>query len=163
MLVKSSALDLELSGTHWFDDRIDHHLNFRLSDLFRMGKPADDDFGPVADDGTGMRIFLHMHGTAGDPQFSNDGAMAAARRRQQLQEEKAVLRDILREELGLFKGRTDGDRKMDQDTDAGGGRIRFEEDGPPAATQREKPRRGLDRLLKDTAEPKEQGSIRIED
>ena len=28
-------MDLELSGTHWFDDRIDHHLNFRLSDLFR--------------------------------------------------------------------------------------------------------------------------------
>jgi hypothetical protein len=163
MVVKSSALDLELSGTHWFDDRIDHHLNFRLSDLFRMGKPADDEFGPVADDGTGMRIFLHMHGTAGDPQFSNDGAMAAARRRQQLQEEKAVLRDILREELGLFKGRTDGDRKTGQDTDAGGGRIQFEEDDPPAATQRGKPRRGLERLLKDTTEPKEQARIRIED
>jgi len=163
MLVRSSALDLELSGTHWFDDRIDHHLNFRLGDLFRIGKPADDAFGPVADDGTGMRIFLHMHGTAGDPQFSNDGAMAAARRKQQLQEEKAVLRDILREELGLFKGRAEEDRKIRQDTDTGRGRIQFEEDGAPPDTQREKPRRGLERLLKDTKETQDQGRIRIED
>ncbi len=163
MVVKSSALDLELSGTHWFDDRIDHHLNFRLSDLFRMGKPTDDAFGPVADDGTGMRIFLHMHGTASDPQFSNDGAMAAERRKQQLQEEKAVLRDILREELGLFKGRTNDLRPVDPRTDTGQGRIVLEEDSIPAAQQRERPRRGLDRLLKDTKEEQDQGRIRIED
>lgn len=163
MVVKSTALDLELSGTHWFDDRIDHHLNFRLSDLFRMGKPTDDAFGPVADDGTGMRIFLHMHGTASDPQFSNDGAMAAQRRKQQLQDEKAVLRDILREELGLFKGRTNDARPSDPRTDAGQGRIVLEEDSVPAATQRDKPRRGLDRLLKDTKEEQDQGRIRIED
>jgi hypothetical protein len=89
--------------------------------------------------------------------------MAAARRKQQLQEEKAVLRDILREELGLFKGRADEDRKIRQDTDAGRGRIQFEEDGAPPDTQREKPRRGLERLLKDTKETQDQGRIRIED
>jgi hypothetical protein len=105
MEVKSTAMDLEVSGTHWFDDRIDHHLNFRLSDLFRMGKPAKDEFGPIVDDGTGMRIFLHMYGTASDPRFANDGAMAAARRKQQFQQEKQELKSILREELGLFRNR----------------------------------------------------------
>lgn len=103
MLVSSSVMDIELSGTHGFDDKIDHHLNFRLSDLFRTGE-ADDEFGPVVDDGTGMRIFLHMYGTADDPQFANDGAMASARRKKQFQDEKQELRSILREELGLFKG-----------------------------------------------------------
>ena len=104
MEVRSSAMDIELSGTHWFDDRIDHHVNFRLADLFRVGKPARDEFGPIMDDGTGMRIFLHMYGTAGDPQFANDGALAAQRRRNKMQEEKAELRSILKEDLGLFKG-----------------------------------------------------------
>ncbi|MBK7946299.1 MAG: hypothetical protein IPJ85_13770, partial [Flavobacteriales bacterium] len=58
MEVRSNALDIELAGTHWFDDRIDHRINFRLSDLFRLGKPTKDEFGPIADDGTGMRMFL---------------------------------------------------------------------------------------------------------
>ncbi len=104
MLVSSSVMDIELSGTHWFDDRIDHHLNFRLSDLFRKNTTTDE-FGPIVDDGTGMRIFLHMYGTANDPQFGNDGAMAAAKRKKQFQNEKQELKSILREELGLFKGR----------------------------------------------------------
>ena len=105
MEVKSSAMDLEVSGTHWFDDRIDHHVNFRLGDLFRMGKPANDEFGPIVDDGTGMRIFLHMYGNAYDPQFGTDGAMAAARRKQQFQQEKEEFKSILREELGLFRNK----------------------------------------------------------
>ena len=106
MEVKSTAMDLQVSGTHWFDDRIDHHVNFRLADLFRIGKPADDEFGPIVDDGTGMRIFLHMYGNAYDPQFGNDGAMAAVRRQQQFKQEKEELRSILREELGLFRNRS---------------------------------------------------------
>lgn len=105
MTVSSTVMDIELSGTHWFDDRIDHHLNFRLSDLFRKAT-SDDEFGPVVDDGTGMRIFLHMYGTADNPEFGNDGAMAAAKRKKQFQEEKQELKQILREELGLFKGGT---------------------------------------------------------
>lgn len=103
MLVSSSVMDIELSGTHGFDDRIDHHINFRLSDLFRKDGRDHDEFGPIVDDGTGMRIFLHMYGTASDPQFANDGAMAAARRKKQFQQEKQELRSILSEELGLFR------------------------------------------------------------
>ncbi len=108
-------MDIELSGTHWFDDRIDHHLSFRLSDLFRMGKPTQDEFGPIADDGTGMRIFLHMYGTASDPKFANDGAMAAERRKKQIQQEKEELRSILREELNIFRsGGTTSTRPVGQ-------------------------------------------------
>ncbi len=105
MAVRSSTMDIELSGMHWFDGRIDHHLNFRLSDLFKMGKPQNDEFGPIVDDGTGMRVFLHMYGTTTDPQFANDGAMAAVRRKQQFQQEKQDFKQIVREDLGLFRGK----------------------------------------------------------
>jgi hypothetical protein len=62
----------------------------------------------VVDDGTGMRVFLHMYGTTTDPQFANDGAMAAARRKQKLKEESATLKTILREEFGKAPGERTG-------------------------------------------------------
>ena len=170
MEVKSTAMDLEVSGTHWFDDRIDHHVNFRLGDLFRIGKPVDDEFGPIVDDGTGMRIFLHMYGNAYDPQFGTDGAMAAARRQQQFKQEKEELRSILREELGLFRNRSREVPLASGPKDEEGPKavIVLEDPAPdekvttvigsdPAPAEEEKPRKGLGRLLneKDDA-PKEQ-------
>lgn len=155
MMVKTSVMDLELSGTHWFDDRIDHHLNFRLSDLFRKAA-NNDEFGPVVDDGTGMRIFLHMYGTVDDPQFGNDGAMAAAKRKKQFQEEKQELKQILREELGLFKGKTDqGPKEIVKDPAS----PRFQVDwgavdttSTAGAQTPKRQRKGLGRLIGDEEE-----------
>ncbi|MBL7950324.1 MAG: hypothetical protein JNM62_01275 [Flavobacteriales bacterium] len=158
MLVSSSVMDIELSGTHWFDDRIDHHLNFRLSDLFRKGT-TDDEFGTVVDDGTGMRIFLHMYGTANDPQFGNDGAMAAAKRKKQFQDEKQELKQILREELGLFKGKTQATGTSAQDPAAPSFRIEQQgtDTNPTAGAQGTQPRerKGLGRLMKESKEEEE--------
>ena len=160
MLVSSSVMDIELSGTHWFDDRIDHHLNFRLSDLFRKGS-ADDEFGPVVDDGTGMRLFLHMYGTANDPQFGNDGAMAAAKRQKQFKQEKQELKQILREELGFFKGKTQPADPAAKVVDPAAPRFEVEEQGldtnPTAGAQgtQARQRKGLGRLMKDQQEEEE--------
>lgn len=167
MEVRSNTLDIEMSGTHWFDDRIDHHINFRLGDLFRMGKPQRDEFGPIVDDGTGMRIFLHMYGTASAPSFANDGAMASARRRQQFQQEKQELRSILREDLGLFKGKG-GKAAEGPVTQAPARKPAFEVDwgdekkAAPAEEPRareeqapEKPRKGLGKLLDKVAKEKD--------
>jgi len=160
MLVSSSVMDIELSGTHWFNDRIDHHLNFRLSDLFRKGS-ADDEFGPVVDDGTGMRLFLHMYGTANDPQFGNDGAMAAAKRQKQFKQEKQELKQILREELGFFKGKTQPADPAAKVVDPAAPRFEVEEQGldtnPTAGAQgtQARQRKGLGRLMKDQQEEEE--------
>lgn len=105
MEVKSSALDIELSGVHGFDDRIDHRLNFRLGDLVR-GAPPQDEFGPVVDDGTGPRLFLRMQGLASDPSFSTDPEMAAARRGRQWQQEKQELKALFRKDLEARDERT---------------------------------------------------------
>ena len=94
MLVQSSAMDIEVSGAQTFDGGVDDHLNFRLADLFRTNGGSDE-FGPVVDDGTGMRIFLHMYGTTSDLQFKNDGAAASARRKDQMKKETAELKGIL--------------------------------------------------------------------
>jgi len=94
MTVSSSAMDIEVSGAQTFDGGVDDHLDFRLGDLFKTGDNTDE-FGPIVDDGTGVRIFLHMSGTTSNLQFSNDGAMAAARRKEKMKQETAQLKTIL--------------------------------------------------------------------
>ena len=94
MLVQSSAMDIEVSGAQTFDGGVDDHLNFRLADLFRTNGGADE-FGPVVDDGTGLRLFLHMYGTTSDLQFKSDGAAASAKRKEKMKQETAELKGIL--------------------------------------------------------------------
>ncbi len=160
MEVKSNAMDIELSGTHWFDDRIDHHLNFRLSDLFKLGDPREDEFGPIADDGTGMRVFLHMYGTAGAPQFANDGAMAATKRRKQFQQEKQELRAILREDIFGRKTDSSGTRAGNVEAPV---KIVWEDDSTNIAGAQAKPRKGLGRLFQEEKDKDEQERIKVED
>jgi hypothetical protein len=163
MLVSSSVMDIELSGTHGFDDRIDHHINFRLSDLFRTGE-AEDEFGPVVDDGTGMRIFLHMYGMAGDPQFANDGAMAAAKRKKQFQEEKEELRSIVQDGFGIFKG--GGAPPPSTTTNTAKPRFQVDWEGSDSthtagAQGPKRPRKGLGRI--GAKEEEEQPTFQIEE
>jgi len=168
MLVSSSVMDIGLSGTHGFDDRIDHHINFRLSDLFRKAGRDRDEFGPIVDDGTGMRIFLHMYGTASDPQFANDGAMAAARRKKQFQQEKQELRSILNEELGLFRKKQPDTAPATTGTQATTTRFHVEFDTDSATVKaggqppKEK-RRGFARWTDPAKEPEAKEVIKLED
>lgn len=144
MLVSSSVMDLEVSGTHGFDGQVDDHLNFRLGDLFRTADSGHDEFGPIIDDGTGLRVFLHMYGTTGDLRFGNDGAMAAARRKEKMKQETAELKGLLK---GIFKGQGPVAPVTGQQ-----GRVAVEWNGdeattPTSANPPVKARKGLGRLL----------------
>lgn len=141
MTVNSSVMDLEVSGTHGFDGQVDDHLNFRLGDLFRAGRADRDEFGPIIDDGTGLRVFLHMYGTTDNLQFGNDGAMAAARRKERMKEETAQLKGILK---GIVSG--DGGTKA-APPPQGQVSVQFGEDAVAAPTPQPKPKKGLGRLL----------------
>ncbi len=139
--------------------RIDHRLNFRLSDLFRLGKPANEEFGPIADDGSGMRVFLRMRGTAQQPIFENDGAMAATKRRAQFQQEKQELRAILREDL---LGKKPNGHLAEQQPAGTQGRITFEADSTAKPELVAVPRKGLGRLFKDEKKD-EGGKVTVEE
>jgi hypothetical protein len=114
MLVKSSAMDIEVSAAQGFDGGVDDHINFRLGDLFKRGGESDE-FGPVVDDGTGLRVFLHMYGTTDDLRFKNDGAAASARRKDRIKQESTELKGLLSD---IWKGNsnttasTDGSRTL---------------------------------------------------
>jgi len=151
MTVSSSVMDMEVSGAHGFDGEVDDHLSFRLGDLFRTAQSSSDEFGPIIDDGTGLRIFLHMFGTTDNLQFGQDGAMAAARRKERMKEETAQLK-------GILKGILTGEKTSApvSSTQHGIVSVDFgnEKNTPPPPL--EKPKKGLGRLLQkdDKDEPK---------
>ncbi len=106
MTVGSSAMTINISGTHTFTHDIDYSLNFKLSDLLRTGKKQNEDFGYVVEDESGLRLFMQMTGTAENPIFSLDKDAARDKRKQELANEKNVMKSILKEEFGLFKSDT---------------------------------------------------------
>jgi hypothetical protein len=143
MSVSSSVMDLEVSGTHGFDGAVDDHLSFRLGDLFRTAQSNGDEFGPIIDDGTGLRIFLHMYGTTDNLQFGNDGAMAAARRKERMKQETAQLKGILK---GIVTGESTASA-IPQTKQQGQVTVDFGGENKAAPPPAPKPKKGLGRLL----------------
>jgi len=102
MTLSTNVMDLNISGIHGFDDNVDYHLNFRLNDVLVKNKNQDE-FGPIKDDGLGVKLFLHMYGNLSDLKFKLDKEEKKTARKEAIQEEKKELKSILKQEFGLFK------------------------------------------------------------
>ncbi len=108
MNIRSSALDLELSGRHGFDNTVDYRFNLLLKDLlaskYRILKQnKQEEFGELEESQGGARLFLKMTGTMDNPKISYDMASTVQKIKQDLKEEKKTLRTLLRDDFGLFK------------------------------------------------------------
>jgi hypothetical protein len=106
MTIRSTAMDIHLSGKHHFDNRIDYAINFKLGDLLRTGKRNQDEFGYITDDASGLRLFMRMTGTVENPIFSLDKDGARNKRKQEYEREKNTVKSILKQEFGLFRSDT---------------------------------------------------------
>ncbi len=103
MSVKSSALELEISGKHTFDNKIDYRFGFRFRDL----KQAEEsEFGKVLDDGLGKHVFMRMYGDLYNPSFEWDAETSKAFKKEQQEKAKQDARSIFKSEFGLFKNDT---------------------------------------------------------
>jgi hypothetical protein len=103
-----------------------------------------------------------MYGTASDPVFANDGAMASAKRREQFQQERQELKSVLREGFGIGKGGTGKPDPAEQPAL----RIELEDEdgtstGKDSTTQT--PRRGIGKPRDKGPEKEEQERIQLED
>jgi hypothetical protein len=101
MNISSSAMDMELSGTHGFDNKIDYRMKFDFRDL--LGADRDSEFGTVIDDETGMKIFLRMYGDLDNPTIEWDKSSRKQELKEQLAQEKETVKSILKAEFGVFK------------------------------------------------------------
>lgn len=97
MDIKSSALDIIAQGKHYFDNRIDYTIGFRLRDILVQRESNE-----VREEG-GRMIYLYMRGTTSNPEFGIDKDASKSNRSEALAAEKANVKALLKQELGLFK------------------------------------------------------------
>jgi hypothetical protein len=111
MQVLSDAVDINLSGTHSFSNKIDYSMNFRLREIMKQVKETE--FGVIEDDGLGSRIFIRMTGTASNPIFSLDKEAKKAYKKDTWSEEKENINTLLKEEFSTLFG---GEKQEDKAT-----------------------------------------------
>ena len=104
MEIRSNALDIELTGTHTFEDLIDYRFAFRFREL--KDQQRDSEFGEVLDDGTGMRVYMRMHGPLDDPTIEWDKQAKKEQAKENREEAKQDAKAILKTEFGFFKNDT---------------------------------------------------------
>ncbi|MGZ3863266.1 MAG: AsmA family protein [Bacteroidia bacterium] len=120
--VKNSALDLEISGSHTFDNAIDYRIKMRLSDWLakRPGKAKqfDEEMNEVENDPENKRcVFLHITGTVDKPVITYDRKAMKQKIREDIKEEKNTLKKILNEEFGWFRKDSANFKKDDKKQD----------------------------------------------
>ena len=107
MEIKSSALNINVSGTHGFDNKIDYQLDFAFSELLELKdrKEPYNEFVQRDDEGK-TRIYLSMIGTAQDFEVEVKRTDISKSVKTEVQEEGRTVRSLLKEEFGVFKNDT---------------------------------------------------------
>lgn len=105
MDIRSSALNMQASGTHSFNKMYEYHLAIKLSDLLfsRAKSMSDPEFNIALDKSDRRTIFLKLYETGDGMSIEFDEAQAMKKVREDLQNEKTELKGILNREFGLFK------------------------------------------------------------
>lgn len=103
--IKNSALNIDLWGTHGFDNVVDYHFRLLISELLNKKRTkAPDEFGRVEDDPDKKRMaFVRMTGPLDKLVIKYDKQGMKEKVASDFKSEKQSIRQILREEFGLFK------------------------------------------------------------
>jgi hypothetical protein len=122
--LSNSALNLDVWGTHSFNNDIDYHIKLLLGEFLakRPGKnkQLDEELIENENDPESKRsVFIHMTGTVDKPIIRYDKKAMKQKVKQDLKDEKKNLKRLLNEEFGLFKKDTtlnkkENNKKQDQ-------------------------------------------------
>jgi len=99
MAIRSSVMDISVTGTHSFDSRIDYTIGFRLRDIL----VHRDREWEESDDGLGRQMFVFMRGTTVNPTFGIDKDTTRKNKKEVIAEEVKQVKSLLRDELGFFR------------------------------------------------------------
>lgn len=172
--IRSSALDLTISGTHTFNNEIDYRFQMLMNDVLwrkaKSKKKENSEFGYIEDDGLGKAsLFLHMTGTVKDYKITYDTKSLREKWKQDFKEEKQTLKQVLKNEFGWFKKDTTLNEETPEEKDHGL-QIEWEEDEEKSEDEKkedkskktedkEKPakeKKGLGKWLDKIAQPEEE-------
>lgn len=113
MLIKSNKLDIDLAGTHSFDNVYDYHIAVLMSDLMakKAKEKSNNEFGEVENDGYGKtKLFFHIVGKGEDIQVKYDRKSLAKKLKNDMKEEGSDLKKALNKEFGWFKNSQEAQR-----------------------------------------------------
>jgi hypothetical protein len=107
-IIKNSALNMELWGKHTFRNEIDYHIKLLLSELLaskkRANKQLDEELEFSEHDPENRRsVYILMTGTVDNPIIKYDRKGLKQKIGEDIKAEKQNLKQILKEEFGLFK------------------------------------------------------------
>ncbi len=108
MEINSTALNITLTGKHTFNNEINYNIRLLLSEILskkaKKAKKENEIFGEEMDDGLGRTtLYLLVTGTMSDPVFKYDRKGVKEKLKKDIKKEKQNLRQILKDEWGLFK------------------------------------------------------------
>lgn len=115
MEIRSSAMDVTLSGTHSFDNIVDYHFQLYLSQILgKKVKNLNTEFGTIEDDGLGrIRIYLGMKGPVSSPKITYDKKGFEQNLEKDLKQEKQTFKSILNQEFGWGKKDSVSNKKQE--------------------------------------------------
>ncbi|MCD4664320.1 MAG: DUF3971 domain-containing protein [Bacteroidales bacterium] len=102
MDVESSTLNINISGTHTFQNQIDYHVKILLSELLSKKEQKEEKIDGVftEDDGLGRTtLFLKMTGDANDPDIKYDTKAVRKKISSDFKSEKEELKEAFRKEF----------------------------------------------------------------
>ncbi len=107
-VIKSSALNIELFGTHTFDNIVDYHIQLLISDLlakrFRQNKQLNEELALLENDPENKRsVFVLMKGPVDNLIIKYDSKGAKQKIKDDIKTEKQTIKQLLKEEFGFFK------------------------------------------------------------
>lgn len=117
--IKNSALNVELWGKHSFNNEIEYHIQLLISELIaskkRANKELDEELSFVEHDPENRRsVFILMTGTVDNPIIKYDRKGLRQKIGSDLKAEKQNLKQLLKEEFGLFKKDSTLNRKQEK-------------------------------------------------
>ncbi len=116
--IHSNALNLEFWGEHGFDYSIEYHFQLLFSVILASRrKHKEDEFGVLSNDPANRRsAFIIMTGTVDNPILKYDKKGLKEKIKADLHEEKQALKNLLKEEFGLFKKDSVHTKKKTEET-----------------------------------------------
>ena len=106
MEINSSTLNVQLQGSHTFDNKIDYHFSLLLSEfLHRKKKQQEDKDYIIHEDKNGEpRIYLSMTGAASNPQIKYDTKAVRSKIKSDFEKERENLKEVFKDEFSGNKG-----------------------------------------------------------
>lgn len=106
--IKNSVLNLELEGTHNFDNIIDYHIRLLISELKEKRKKSkQEEFGDIEMDIEDKRtIFIRMKGNIDNPKIEYDFKGLKSKIKEDIIKEKQNWKDLkeqFKQDIGLIK------------------------------------------------------------